>query len=119
MPRAYSVDLRERVLAAARDERLAQPELARRFRVSETTVYRWLRRARETGGVAPKPHGGGRAPAVDAAGARVLRELVAAQNDRTLAELVALYHARTRVRLTVSALWRALARLGLGRKKSP
>lgn len=119
MPRAYSLDLRERVLAAARGERLSQPALAARFRVSEATVYHWLRRARETGGVAAKPHGGGRRPSVDAAGAAVLRDLVAARNDHTLSELQALYHGRTRVRLSRTALWRALDRLGLVRKKSP
>ncbi len=59
MPRAYSLDLRERVLAAARDERLSQPAPAARFRVSEATVYHWLRRARETGTVAAEPRGGG------------------------------------------------------------
>ena len=117
MPCAYSLDLRERVVAAAQAERLTQPELARRFRVSETTVYNWLRRVRETGSVAARPHGGGQDPSVDARGAVVLRELVRAQNDRTLAELIELYHERTSVRLSLSALWRALGRLELSRKK--
>ena len=39
MPRAYSVDLRERVVAARREEALTEAALAARFRVSETTVY--------------------------------------------------------------------------------
>jgi len=117
MPRAYSVDLRERVAAAAREEHLSQSALAARFRVSEQTVYNWLRRLRETGSVAPAAHRGGRAPAVDARGRALLRELVAAQNDATLEELAARYAARARVRPSRSALWRALARLGLGRKK--
>ena len=118
MPRAYSLDLRERVVAASRDERLTQPALAARFRVSETTVYNWLRRARETGSVAPKPHRGGRTPSVDAAGAALLTAWVREQNDRTLEELGALYHARRQVSLSRSALSRRLIRLGLGRKKS-
>ncbi len=117
MPRAYSLDLRERVVAAARQERLTQPELAERFRVSETTVYNWLRRVRETGSIVPRPHGGGRKPRVDEPGAAILGELVRAENDRTLDELAALYHARTQVRPSRTALWRALARLGLPRKK--
>jgi transposase len=112
------MDLRERVAAAAREERLTQAELAARFRVSTGTVSNWLRRVRETGGVAPKPRGGGRTASVDAPGAEVLTELVRAQNDRTLDELAALYHARTWVRLSRSALWRAVERLGLERKKS-
>ena len=118
MPRAYSLDLRERVVAAAREEHLTQAALARRFRVSAGTVSYWLRRVEETGSVAPEPHGGGRAASVDEPGAQVLAELVRAQNDRTLEELAALYHARTQVRLSRSALWRAVTRLGLERKKS-
>jgi transposase len=118
MPRAYSVDLRERVLAAAQEEHLTQAALAARFRLSEQTVYNWLRRQREEGTVAPRPHGGGRTASVDDAGARILIALVRAANDRTLAELGDLYHGRTGVRVTRSALWRALERLGLGRKKS-
>ena len=118
MPRAYSVDLRERVVAAARDEELTQATLAARFRVSTGTVSNWLRRFEETGSVAPLPHGGGRRASIDERGAELLTELVRARSDRTLDELLALYHARTHVRLTRSALWRALERLGLERKKS-
>ena len=118
MPRAYSLDLRERVVAARREEQLTEAALAARFRVSETTVYNWLRRERETGTVAPKPHGGGRAPSVDARGAEVLREIVGEQNDRTLEELGALYRDRTAVTLSRSGLSRMLIHLGLGRKKS-
>jgi transposase len=118
MPRAYSLDLRERLVTTAHEEHLTQAALAGRFRVSTGTVSNWLGRVEQTGSVAPKPHGGGRTASVDAPGAQVLTELVRAQSDRTLDELVALYHARTHVQLTRSALWRALKRLGLERKKS-
>ena len=67
--------------------------------------------------MAPKPHGGGRAPSVDAHGAELVREFVGAQNDRTLAELGALYREQTGLTLSRSALSRTLIHLGLGRKK--
>ena len=118
MPRPYSLDLRERVLKAARRGDLTQAELAARFELSEGTVYNWLRRHREAGTVAPHPHGGGRRASVDARGAAVLTALVRAENDRTLAELAELYHERTGVRLSRSALHRTVERLGLPRKKS-
>jgi transposase len=117
MPRAYSMDLRERLVAAWHEEHLSQALLAARFRVSAGTVSNWLRRVEATGSVAPKPHGGGRQPSVDAPGAGVLRALVGEQNDRTLAELGTLYRERTAVTLSRSALSRMLIRLGLGRKK--
>jgi transposase len=117
MPRAYSMDLRDRLVAAWREEHLSQAALAARFRVSAGTVSNWLQRVVATGSVAPKPHGGGHAPAVDAAGAALLTSWVAEQNDRTLEELGALYQTRRAVRPSRSALSRTLIRLGLGRKK--
>jgi transposase len=117
VPRAYSADLRERVLAAAH---AGQPHgaVAARFRVGESTVRGWLRRERLTGSAAPKPHGGGARPKVDAAGGPVLAALVEGGNERTLAELAALYRERTGVGVSIHAVWRACNRLGLVRKKT-
>lgn len=117
MPRAYSLDLRGRVVAAAQADRDTSAALAARFAVGESTVRAWARQARTTGRVAPKPHGGGTPPKVDAAGAAVLRTLVEEQNDRTLAELGAGYRERTGIGVSISAVWRACKRLDLRRKK--
>jgi transposase len=108
-------DLRERVVAAATSQ--TQAEVAARFAVNESTVYKWCRRARETGSAAAKPHTGGGHPKVDAAGATVLTALVAERNDRTLAELAALFAQRTGVAVSLHAVWRACQRLDLRRKK--
>jgi transposase len=116
MPQPYSVDLRARVVAAAASQ--TQAGVAARFAVSESTVYKWCRRAREAGTVAPKPHTGGGHPRVDAAGAERLGAWLREQNDRTLVELQALYAAAFGVRPSRSALSRAVLRLGLRRKKS-
>lgn len=116
MPRAYSPDLRQRVLAAAH---AGQPHgaVAARFAVGESTVRGWLRRERLTGSAAAKPHAGGARPKVDAAGAPVLEALVEGDDARTLAELAALYRARTGTALSLHAVWRACKRLDLRRKK--
>lgn len=115
MPQPLSLDLRQRVVAAAAQQ--TQAQVAARFAVAESTVYKWCRRARETGSAAARPHTGGGHAKVDTAGAVVLRHLVAERNDRTLAELATVYHARTGVRLSISAVWRACKRLDLRRKK--
>ncbi len=117
MPRAFSLDLRERVLAASRDDQLSHRAIAARFRVGESTVRGWLRRVRTTGALAAKPHAGGSRPKVDAAGGQVLLALIDEQQDRTLAELAAGYRARTGVGVSVSAVCRACQRLDLRRKK--
>lgn len=118
MPAPYSLDLRRRVLAAAHDDRLAPGVIAARFRVGESTARLWLRRARETGRVAAKPHGGGMPPQVDAAGAPVLEALVGDKTERTLAELADVYRARTGTPVSVDAVRRACKRLDLRRKKN-
>ena len=62
MAKAYSLDLRERVLAAVADG-LPLGEAARRFRVSVPSIVRWRALEREGRGVGPKAFAGGRRPA--------------------------------------------------------
>ncbi len=112
MPRAYPLELREAVCAAARDRRLSKPALAARFGISQSSITRGLRRAEATGCVAARPHGGGRVPRVDA-GAAILRELATTPRRRSLAEIAALYYERHGVRLSRPTPLRSLGRLGL------
>jgi transposase len=111
---AYSIDLRERVVAASDEGLDTRAEVAERFSVSESWIRRLLQRRRETGSIAPKPRGGGQPPAFDAQGADRLREAVAADPDATLKELA----GAVGVACSTSATDRALRRLGITRKKS-
>ena len=111
---AYSMDLRERVAAAYDDGEGSQAELARRFRVSVSWIGKLLRRRRETGSIAPKPHSGGRPPAVGGVAADRLRAAVQADPDATLSEL----RDAAGLACSVPAVHRALGRLGITRKKS-
>src|SRR3954464_1606088 len=97
--KAYSMDLRERVVAACDARDGTREQIAARFSVSVAWVRKLLRRRRETGSPPPKPprrgpgspahkpHGGGRPPAFDAAAGARLREEVRADPDATLEEL--------------------------------
>lgn len=116
MPQPYSMDLRTRVVAAARQQ--THEQVAARFAVSASTVSKWCRRARAEGSPAPKPHRGGGPGKVAGAGAAALADLVAARNEATLAELAHAYHARTGIAVSIHAVWRACNRLGLVRKKT-
>ena len=115
MPRAYSADLRERVLAAYEGGGGRRSAVARRHRVGERTLSGWLRMAREDGRRTPKPGRGGRA--LLGGEREALAGLVAERNDAALAEYADLLAARTGVRRSPSALCRALKALGLVRKK--
>ena len=59
MAKAYSLDLRERVLAAVA-EGLPLGEAAERFRVSVPSIVRWRALERGGRGIGPKPFAGGR-----------------------------------------------------------
>lgn len=118
MPAPYSLDLRERAVAAAREGTLSRAEVARQFRIGERTLYNWLEREKREGTLTPRPHGGGQAPAVDAAGLEILRSIVEQQNDRTLEEYAVLFEEKTGIRPSKSALDRALSRGRITRKKS-
>jgi transposase len=111
---AYSMDLRERVVAAYDDGEGSQAELASRFRVSISGIGKLLRRRRQTGSIAPKPHSGGRLPAVGGEAADRLRAAVQADPDATLAEL----RGTVGVACSVPAVHRAPSRMGITRKKS-
>jgi transposase len=113
---ALSVDLRERVLRAHERREGSQRVLAERFGVGLGTVNEWLRQARDEGQRAPLPPRGGPKPlgGVDPA---LLAEIVAERNDATLAEYATMLAERVGRRFSASVLCRALARLGLRRKK--
>jgi transposase len=109
----YSKDLRERVAAAVDHGEGSQREIARRFRVSLTFVFRLLRRRREAGTLDPKPHGGCPPPALAPDELQRLAGLIREQPDATLEQL----RQRGGFSCSLTTLWRALRRLGLTRKK--
>jgi transposase len=113
--RAYSVDLRVRVVEAV-EGGMARTEVARMFAVSLPTIKRWLRRRRETGGLAPRPVPGPKA--VKTAGLpAALPERLAARPDATLAEHCAWWREVADREVSRATMSRAIAVLGWTRKK--
>jgi transposase len=94
--KAYSIDLRERVVASVESGECNIPAAARRYKVSEPTIERWLARKRRTGNLAPLPHAGGPSRKL-ASVAGVIRAAVKAQPDATLQELCELVEKETRL----------------------
>ena len=118
MAKGYSLDLRRRVFGAWQRGEGSQSEIAARFAVSVSFVRDLSRRFRESGDVAAKPYGGGRAPSVDATTGEKIKALVATHNDATIEE-----HrqslAKAGCQLGHSTLGHWLHKLGLTRKKRP
>src|SRR5687768_1406776 len=116
----YSMDLREKVWAAYHGEEGTEEEVAKRFRVSVSFVSNLVRLQRETGSLAPRPHGGGRRRVADEKGMEVLAQLVeerpAATYEELIEELAHLRRGRPAYRFSNGSLGRALQRLKLTRK---
>jgi transposase len=113
--RAYSKDLRLRVLAAV-DRGTPRREVARVFGVSEPTVRRYLRLRRETGDVGPKPVPG--PPARKGAALEASLPAQAMVNpDLTLAEHCELLEEEHGIGVSTATMSRAFDRLGLPLKK--
>lgn len=110
----YSMDLRERVMRAYDDGVGTQGQIARLFGVSVPWIKKLLRRRRETGSIAPLPHGGGWTPKFSGGKLDQLKRWVEQDPDATLQELL----ERSGVDGSIMAVQRALVRLGCRRKKS-
>jgi transposase len=116
MPKAYSGDLRERVIEAVEHEGASRREAAERFGVSASSGVKWLQRWHETGSATAKPRGGSVSPLDKHA--TVILELVAEQPDLTLNETLAELLKR-RIRTSQSALSRFFRRHSVTFKKKP
>ena len=111
--RAYSMDLRERVLAD-RDAGLRTGEVVAKFRVSPAWVRRLKQRRSETGEIAaPQGKTGPRPKLRDHL--EQLAKRVSEHPDATLEEL----EQKLTVMVGVTTIWRALKALGVTLKKSP
>ena len=117
MPAPYSLDLRERVIAAYDPERETYASVAARFAVGVATVDRWVSRHRKRGSVRPDAMGGDRHSKFDAESEARLCAMVEADPDATRVELVEKLRVEVGLTVSSSAVQRALERLGLSRKK--
>lgn len=114
--KAYTTDLRQKIIDTYENEPISQRQLAKRFRVSTSFVVKLLKQYRETGKLAPKPRPG-RPRCLNAEQVQVVQDLVEAKNDITLDELCSELHQRFEITVSDSTLCRVMQRLNLTRKK--
>ena len=115
--KAYSQDLRERVIAAITAGRQSLEEIAATFGVSPSTLDKWHRRWRETGSVAARPFAGGRQRTLRGCEAW-LRAEVKRQPDVSLEALCERVQAKWGLTVSPSMMCRELQLLNLPVKKS-
>jgi transposase len=116
--KAFSIDLRERVLAAKLSGKTVN-QVARAFNVSAATVNKYDRQARKTGDLEPRKY----PPRLNAARNNpkvhtAVRAFLSENNDATLAECCAVVAKQCEVEMSVAGMCRLLTDLGLKRKKN-
>lgn len=115
MARPYSLDLRERVVAAVIAGESCRA-VATAFRVSVASVVKWSQRFRATGSAAARRMGGNRPPTLAAESDWLLARL-AEQPDVTLRALVVELGERGVV-TSYGAVWRTVHRANFSFKKN-
>lgn len=114
--RAYSTDLKERLVRAVADG-LPMREAARRFDVAVTTVKRAVVQQRATGSLERKPIPG-RPPTIRPDHDAILRARLEAAPDATVLEHCAWWAEHQGQQVSEVTMWRALHRLGWTHKKN-
>lgn len=115
MTRAYSQDLRDRVIAAVDEEGLSRREAGRRYRIGDATAVRWLQ-AWERGRRTPLRQGGDRRSRLPAHGSWLLG-LIEAEPDLTLAAVSERLLAEHGVAADAGMLSRFFTKRGISFKK--
>ena len=113
MPKAYSGDLRVRVIEMVRAG-ASRREAAEVFSLAGSTAVKWLQRWEKSGSAEAKPRGGSVSPLE--VHAMVILEVVRAQPDATFGELLVVLKKQG-IRTSCSALWRFFGRHDITFKK--
>ncbi len=114
MPRAYSTDMRARVIGRV-ESGASRREAAEHYEVSASTAVIWVKCFRETGRCAAKPRGGSVSPLEEHA--EFLLALIDEQPDLTLDEVVSAMR-KHKVPGSRTAVWRFFQRHQITFKKS-
>jgi transposase len=115
--KAYSPDLREKIVRALELQEETQNEIADRFQVSLSFVEKLWHRWRNTGSFAANPHAGGQKRSLRDH-SETLRQAVASQPDATLRELADCLLKAQAPQVSQATVCRELKRLNLPLKKS-
>ncbi len=115
--KAYSNDLRKKIIVAYIERDGSYRELALKFGVSVSFVQTLINRYQDLGRIEPLPHGGGQKAKINDKQSEILKKLVADNNDATLEELCRLFESLTQIKVSRATMGRMLQKLELRRKK--
>lgn len=114
--KAYSIDIREKIVAAHIQDKISIRKVAIRFAVSKSLVQKLVKQQKTDGNLQPKQRGKPQKSHLVSAEVE-LRELVVENHDATIVELCELFAVKTGNWVSRTAMCRSLQKLGLNRKK--
>lgn len=115
MGRAYSMDLRERVIAAVEDG-MSTRQAAARFSIGIATAGAWARQKRAKGEVRPAKQGKPKGSVLDGH-ADFIFGLIEGSSHITLVEITQHLARERKVKVVSTAVWKFLDRHGMTHKK--
>lgn len=116
--KAYSLDLRQKIVDVYRAGNISQRQLAKQFRVALSFVEKLLKQHRETGTIVPKVRTKQTPTKLNSEQLTVLCSIVEANNDATLDELRHQLEQQTGVLIGRSTTARMLQKFNLTVKKN-
>lgn len=116
--KAYSLDLRQKIVDIYLEGGISQRQLAKRFKVALSFVEKLLKQHRETGSVAPKVRTQQTPTKLNEQQLNVLQEIVEANNDATLSEIRSSLEEKTGVLIGRSTVDRMLQMMSIRVKKN-
>jgi transposase len=116
--KAYSIDLRQKIIDVYNLEQISQRQLAKRFCVSLSFIVKLIKQYREIGQIAPLPFNGGVKLKLKPEQLVILTDLIENNNDATLDELCQMLKQETGISLSRATMGRMTQRLRLTVKKN-
>lgn len=116
--RAYSTDLREKIIKLSEEGKISQRKLAKQFDVALSFIEKLIKQYRETGSVEPKKRTVQTPTKLNHEQLAVLEKLAEENNDATLEELSQMLHEHTGVLISRVTVDRMLKKLNITFKKN-
>ena len=114
--KAYSIDLRKRVLAAYDSGKYSVNHIAEQFQVTTRWIQKLRQQRKQEGSIAPRPPNKGRKPVFQGENLRKLEQFIEAHPDATLEETKQYFFGV--VECSIVTIHNTLKRLELRYKKN-
>lgn len=115
--KAYSLDLRQKIVETYKNQEGSVREVATRFKVARSFVQKLLKQERQYQTIAPLPHAGGPvAKLTDHL--NIIQQILVEKNDVTLQELCDKLSQKAGIDVSQSTMCRFLLKHNLTRKKN-